>query len=73
MLPALRVGGVHAARVMTLMADGRIRLLLGDALITARAEAQVREGESLTVEVLRLRPEVMLRVRGRSHSQVANS
>ncbi len=51
------------ARVVKIMADRRIQLLVADARIVARVETAVREGETLLVEVDRLIPEVVLRVR----------
>jgi hypothetical protein len=73
MLPALRVGRRYAARVVELWADGRVRLALSDHQLVARAEAPVRLGETVEVEVIRLVPEVVLRVRRPDPAKVAGS
>ncbi|RMG47384.1 MAG: hypothetical protein D6718_03655 [Acidobacteria bacterium] len=62
-LPALRVGGLYRARALRLLPDGRVRLQLGGGTVTARALRPVRAGQALVVEVVRLCPEVVLRVR----------
>ncbi|HNX19549.1 MAG TPA: hypothetical protein PKG80_04690 [Acidobacteriota bacterium] len=63
MLPALKVGGVYRARVEALMADGRVRLSLDGMRVDARCEAGLAEGTLVEVEVDRLWPDVVLRVR----------
>ncbi|MBP7146477.1 MAG: hypothetical protein KBD01_02955 [Acidobacteria bacterium] len=63
MLPALAIGEVYAARVTALMSDGRALLELGGLLVPARANAALRAGEDVWVEVLRLVPEVVLKLR----------
>ncbi len=62
MLPALRVGGLYEARVARLMPGGRVRIVLSGETLAARAETSMREGDELTVEVVRLHPELVLRV-----------
>ncbi|GEM_PF-4524738 len=66
MLPALRVGGVYRARVESLLVGGRVRIDLKGETLCARCEAAVREGEIIDIEVLRIRPEVVLKIRRRS-------
>ncbi len=63
MLPALKVGGTYPARVVALLPDRRVRLALTDGSVDARCEAPLTRGETVTVEVDRLFPEVVLRVR----------
>lgn len=62
LLPALAVGSRYTARVAGRVADGRVRLELGGALLSARVEAPVTEGETVEIEVIRLLPEVVLRL-----------
>lgn len=63
MLPALKVGGVYRASVLQILADRRIRILVEGEVLLARVETQVREGEQVFVEVDRLMPELVFRVR----------
>jgi hypothetical protein len=62
-LPALKVGGVYTARVLALGGDGRMRIALGGEVLEARCAASVAAGATVDVEVDRLWPEVVLRIR----------
>lgn len=62
MLPALKVGGVYAARVISDAESGRVAIELGGVVMLARAQAPVRAGQSVTVEVDSLNPVVVLRI-----------
>jgi hypothetical protein len=63
MLPALKIGGVDAARVAAIHPGGRISLVLGGTTLLARCAAGIAEGETVEVEVDRITPELVLRVR----------
>jgi membrane protein implicated in regulation of membrane protease activity len=61
-LPALKVGGLYAARVLGTVASGRVSIELGGETLTARAEAPVRAGQRVVVEVESLVPTVVLKI-----------
>jgi hypothetical protein len=62
---ALAVGGVYRAEVVRLMADGRARMRVGEREVQAQARTALVEGETVWVEVERLQPDVILRIRAR--------
>jgi hypothetical protein len=62
MLPALKVGGLYVARVLGQAGDGRVLIELGGVTMPARAEAPVKAGQTVTVEVDSLNPVVVLRI-----------
>ena len=62
MLPALKVGGLYVARVLGQASDGRVVIELGGVTMPARAEAPVKAGQAVTVEVDSLNPVVVLRI-----------
>lgn len=70
MLPALAVGGVYRAEVVRLMADGRARMSVGGREVQAHARTALVEGETVWVEVERLQPEVVLRIRARQGASI---
>jgi hypothetical protein len=47
------------------MADGRARMRVGEREVQAQARTALVEGETVWVEVERLQPDVILRVRAR--------
>lgn len=63
MLPALEVGRIYRAEVRDIFADGRILLEIGGVRLRARCETAVRIGETVELEVDRLRPGVVLKIR----------
>ena len=71
MLPALKVGGRYRAVVERIVSSRRIVIRLGGERLSARIEAPVREGETVIVEVERLLPEVVLRLRRQEMPPVA--
>ena len=62
MLPALKVGGCYAARVLGAVTDGRVAIELGGETLSARTEVPVRSGQRVLVEVESLVPVVVLRI-----------
>ncbi len=58
MLPALKVGGAYRAVVHRILSHRRVQLRIDGALLDARVETAVREGQELIVEVECLLPEV---------------
>lgn len=63
MLPALEVGKTYLAKVRDIFADGRILLEIQGVKLRARCETAVRIGETVELEVDRLRPGVILKIR----------
>ncbi len=62
-LPALAVGRSYGAEVVSSGNDGRVLLRLQGMELPARTELPLRVGMRVDVEVMKLLPEVVLRVR----------
>lgn len=62
-LPALAVGNRYRASVRARTPDGRIVIELGGMQLSARAEAELEQAAEVEVEVIRLLPEVVLKLR----------
>lgn len=65
MLPALAVGQRYHTEVSQALSDGRVVLRFGGVRVVARTEARVSIGAIVEVEVMRLIPEVVLKVIGK--------
>jgi hypothetical protein len=61
-LPALKVGGFYAARVIGTVGAGRVSIELGGETLSARTEVPVHPGQRVLVEVESLVPVVILRI-----------
>lgn len=61
-LPALAVGGCYGAEVVARSTDGHVLLRLEGFELPARTELPLSVGMRVDVEVMKLFPEVVLRV-----------